>query len=243
MRSLIFLLLLSFNATAALYDRGNGLIYDDVLDITWLQDANYAQTSGYTAANANGSVNSTDANIQPDGRMGWQAAKTWADTLVYFGYEDWRLPSANLMNDANPCWAYDGSCDEGYNNTTSETAHMFFNNLGGIGRFDVNGIYDSAHGVTNYSFTDGGDGISVSFFNLQNHVYWSREENTLDTYYAWRFGTDDGTQLFNLKKRSLYSWAVHDGDIGNPVPLPAGIYLFLSGLVGLSLMKGRKSNF
>ena len=42
MRSLIFLLLLSFNATAALYDRGNGLIYDDVLDITWLQDANYA---------------------------------------------------------------------------------------------------------------------------------------------------------------------------------------------------------
>ena len=61
----------------------------------------------------------------------------------------------------------------------------------------------------------------MSFFNLQNHVYWSREENTLDTYYAWRFGTDDGTQLFNLKKRSLYSWAVHDGDIGNPVPLPA----------------------
>ena len=34
---------------AALIDRGGGLIYDDVLDITWLQDANYAQTSGYDA--------------------------------------------------------------------------------------------------------------------------------------------------------------------------------------------------
>ena len=32
----------SLSVNAALYDRGNGLIYDDVLDITWLQDANYA---------------------------------------------------------------------------------------------------------------------------------------------------------------------------------------------------------
>ena len=58
MRNIIFLLLLSFNATAALYDRGNGLIYDDVLDITWLQDANYAQTSGY----------------DNDGKMSWADA-------------------------------------------------------------------------------------------------------------------------------------------------------------------------
>ena len=38
---------ISSSSHAALYDRGNGLIYDDVLNITWLQDANYAQTSGY----------------------------------------------------------------------------------------------------------------------------------------------------------------------------------------------------
>ena len=52
----------SLSANAALYDRGNGLIYDDVLDITWLQDANYAQTSGYDT----------------DGRMTWIEAKAWA---------------------------------------------------------------------------------------------------------------------------------------------------------------------
>ncbi|NNF16437.1 MAG: hypothetical protein HKN70_06795 [Gammaproteobacteria bacterium] len=40
------LAMLSVSTTAALHDRGNGLIYDDVLDITWLQDANYALTSG-----------------------------------------------------------------------------------------------------------------------------------------------------------------------------------------------------
>jgi len=32
---------------AILTDRGGGLIYDDDLNITWLQDANYADTSGY----------------------------------------------------------------------------------------------------------------------------------------------------------------------------------------------------
>ena len=36
-------------AQATLFDRGGGLIYDNVLDVTWLQDANYAKTSGYNA--------------------------------------------------------------------------------------------------------------------------------------------------------------------------------------------------
>ena len=37
--------------SATLIDRGNGLIYDDAQNITWLQDANYAFTSGYASAN------------------------------------------------------------------------------------------------------------------------------------------------------------------------------------------------
>lgn len=39
----------SGGAQAALHDRGGGLLYDDVLNVTWLQDANYAMTSGYDA--------------------------------------------------------------------------------------------------------------------------------------------------------------------------------------------------
>ncbi|EGK72256.1 hypothetical protein METUNv1_01372 [Methyloversatilis universalis FAM5] len=31
-------------AQAPLHDRGGGLVYDDVLDVTWLADANYART-------------------------------------------------------------------------------------------------------------------------------------------------------------------------------------------------------
>lgn len=63
------------NVNAALWDRGNVLIYDDVLDFTWLQDANYAQTSDY----------------DDDGILEWQEALDWADQLVYGGYDDWML--------------------------------------------------------------------------------------------------------------------------------------------------------
>jgi hypothetical protein len=38
---------LPVTANSALINRGNGLIYDEDRDITWLSDANYAVTSGY----------------------------------------------------------------------------------------------------------------------------------------------------------------------------------------------------
>ncbi len=38
----------SLTAKAELINRGSGFVYDTDLDITWLQDANYARTSGYT---------------------------------------------------------------------------------------------------------------------------------------------------------------------------------------------------
>ena len=44
---LITLCGISVSADAILIDRGNGMIYDTDLDITWLQNANYAKTSGY----------------------------------------------------------------------------------------------------------------------------------------------------------------------------------------------------
>lgn len=61
---------------ATLWDRGGGLIYDDYFNITWLQDANYAETSGY----------------DEDGQMNWQAALGWVQQLEYRGYRDWYLP-------------------------------------------------------------------------------------------------------------------------------------------------------
>ena len=79
---------LSGAAQAALIDRGGGLIYDTDLNVTWLKDANYAQTSGYDA----------------DGRMTWGQSMTWADNLGYYDsvrgvtYTDWRLPDGKPIN-------------------------------------------------------------------------------------------------------------------------------------------------
>ena len=221
--ALVGLSLISLSANAALYDRGNGLIYDDVLDITWLQDANYAQTSGYDS----------------DGRMNWWDANAWADQLSYGGYDDWRLASANLMNPTSPCWADDGSCDRGYNNTTGELGHMFYNNLGNLGRHDTNGNYQSGYGVTNSSFTDGNSGASVSIVNLQNYVYWLGEEYAPNTDGAWAFIALYGYQHYGDKAVSRCSWAVRAGDVSS-VPVPAAAWLFGSALLGLAGVKRRR---
>jgi len=207
MRSLIFLLLLSFNATAALYDRGNGLIYDNVLDITWLQDANYAQTSGYDA----------------DGRMDWDASITWAKHLEYGGYDDWRLPSAG--NPPPPSFFPMPL-------STGEMGHMFYNNLGNAAGFSIQ---------NNVSFTNATyGGGAESFVNAQNSPYWLDEEyglyEQINTSYV--FQTQSGSYMFYPKHYNLYSWPVHDGDIGaSAVPLPASFWLFASGLISLRLFK------
>jgi N-acetylneuraminic acid mutarotase len=68
---------------SALVDYGGGMIYDTDLDITWLQDANYAKTSGY----------------DEDGLMTWEEAKTWAENLTFGGFNDWRLPVGDTSID------------------------------------------------------------------------------------------------------------------------------------------------
>jgi len=76
----LFVMLFFFGITgianATLWDRGNGLIYDDVLDITWLQDTSYARTSGYIE---------TLPYYISYGQIHWPQAMTWADQLTYGG--------------------------------------------------------------------------------------------------------------------------------------------------------------
>ena len=108
------------NASALLIDRGGGLIYDTDLSITWLQDANYAMTSGYDI----------------DGQMNWYDAVAWADQLEYGGFDDWRLPITVYLSGL---WRYDGSTTLGYNITTSEMGYMYYNNIGNLGYYDTSG--------------------------------------------------------------------------------------------------------
>jgi hypothetical protein len=96
---------------AALIDRGGGLIYDDVLDVTWLQDAGYVSTSGYNSS----------------GRLTWDGAMSFADSTSYYDevrntvWDDWRLPST--INSPSS-YGYD------INGLSSELAFMYYVNLG-----------------------------------------------------------------------------------------------------------------
>lgn len=71
---LTFALMVPVQAGADLIDRGNGLIYDTDLDITWLQDAGLAARSFGRA-------------------VSWYEAQDWVANLEYNGFDDWRLPT------------------------------------------------------------------------------------------------------------------------------------------------------
>ena len=142
--SILALLLWGGLAQAALHDRGNGLIYDDVLDVTWLQDANLAATETFGVS-----------GIQSDGGFGsCDVVRQWIDAMNaanYKGFNDWRLPEMSPVNGStwNYNFSYDGSTDNGYNISAPNSAypgthanplaHLFYQSLGNQGWYDVNG--------------------------------------------------------------------------------------------------------
>lgn len=167
--------LVSGSAQAGLESRAGGtMLYDNVLNITWLADANYAKTSVYDA----------------DGLMSWNAANTWAANLVYGGYDDWRL-AANSPVGAG--WNYDfspaGTADYGYNitSTHSELSYMYYVNLGLKGYLNTSGTYQSDFGVFGNGTTGGQNDVGP-VKNLQSYEYWSGTDDAWDpANYAWYF--------------------------------------------------------
>ncbi|WP_442498540.1 hypothetical protein [Methylobacter sp. sgz302048] len=226
-----------FTGHAALIDRGNGLLYDDMLDITWLQDANYAKTSGYDV----------------DGKMEWSRATAWADNLVYGGYSDWRLASNTPINGSsfNYTLKYDGSSDRGYNITSpySELAYMYYANLDLKSSFSTSATSQEDYGIFGNGTYNGTNIISFGqndvglVKNLQAYYYWSGT-NVPNSAYVWAFNNANGDQIYSDKTKQFYAWAVRDGDVAgsaSAVPVPAALWLFSSGLLGLMELKRRGS--
>ena len=191
---------------AALVDRGGGMIYDTYLDITWLADANYAMTSGH---DADGMMNSADTH-------------TWVDQLSYGGFDDWRLPF-------NP--QFDSTCDNtrdvsgyvtdfGFGCTGSEYGHLFYVDLDGTAGSPITSSLDP----------------DVQLFsNIQANVgdeYWASEIVELG-WIDHHFHMFDGYQRYYDSSILMYSMVVRDGDV-SPVPVPAALWLFGSGLLGLA---------
>jgi hypothetical protein len=201
-------MLFSAASEAALELRGQNMIYDSSLNITWLD------------------MSQSVAN--------WNEAVNWAANLSHAGFSDWRLPNAAPVNGVAFHYdeSADGSTDWGYNITSSqsELAHLYYTSLGNSGAYASNGDY-----------IDGSLSNTGPFSSLQLGVYWFGTEYAPDSaHFAWSFLTDIGLQTDSLKSGSGFAIAVRNGDVA-PVPVPAAMWLFGSGLLGLLGQRRAKS--
>lgn len=214
---LIIILGVATFAGATLIDRGNGLIYDDDLDITWLQDINYAYSSGYQLYNPQ----------TYQGRMSWAEAMIWAENLVYEGYDDWRLPTT-LVPDP-----YCGQWAEGYNCRGSELGHLFYDELG-----------NTVTSMLNMGpFINMDENFPASYI-FWSSTLDPRDSPRGRYAYGLDFSLG-GKQYGGISVNTVrFAWAVQDGDVASlpepsPIPEPSTMLLFGSGLAGISLLRKR----
>jgi hypothetical protein len=156
--------------------------------------------------------------------MNWDDANTWAANLTLNGQSDWRLPST-LQPDSS-CHFQGNDISSGFDCNGSEMGSLFYETLENTSGLSGSSIFT---GPFNH----------VQIGSEVTYRYWSGMESSVNTARAWHFSFWDGRQGDTKKYRLRHAWAVHDGDIGNPVPLSSGIWLFLSGLVGLIGVKLR----
>ncbi len=221
---------------------GYDAYYDTVLNVTWLADANYANTQ-YLAApdqtafinniisGVGGSITSasgvhvltaSDFGGMAYGGGDWYAAKAWAMTLNVDGYTGWSLPSeVGSGSNADPA---------------NQLAYNFTVNLG----------LTPTSGSSGSNLTlsiPGATGGVIKNLNFPG-MYWSGTEFTLASGVANTFVAGPGFDYQGIGGEidPGFTWAVHAGDIGvATVPLPAAVWLFGSGLLGLVSMARRKA--
>lgn len=205
------------NAYGALFDRGGGLIFDDVLNVTWLQDTNYAKTSGF----------------DPDGLMSAAQAQAWASSLVYLDplrkttWTDWRLPYV-LPIDGNAlkqAFASDGSSEVGYNilSPGNELPHLYYVGLSNPAQFPP---------------TQGNVG---PFLNTPSqwtwgHWYWTGTRYPYfsgDSFYYFDFLA--GMQNVSDASNQHFAWVLRAGDVG-AIPEPNPSVLVLTGIAFVALL-------
>jgi hypothetical protein len=151
------------------------------------------------------------ANASASGSVIWATANTWAAGLDIDGVTGWRLPDTLVPDascDSSTTLSFGKSC------TGSELGNLFYNVLGGVAGTSIatthNSEYDKFTGVVpDRNWSDTPIGQSAYFFDL-----------------------GDGSQSSTSVGFTNIGWAVRTGSPAE-VPIPAAVWLFGSGLLGL----------
>lgn len=194
----------------AAYSADAVFLYDTVLDITWLRNANL------------------------EGEMDWHSARSWAEGLVVGRFGGWRLP-AMLDTGAPGCdFSLGGGTDCGFHVQTksgptvfSELAHLYYDTLNNDGWCPVGAeVVEDCRQDWNGSLNPG------PFLNLMSAVYWTERAYATDPGKAWAFVTYYGSQ--EPRPVQMVDWhfalAVRPGDVAAAVPEPSTFAVLTAGL-------------
>lgn len=168
------------------------------------------------------------------GIMTWNEAKQWIKELndkKFGGFNDWRLPWT-----PDGTWGYDGNANVSkYNVTDSELGHLYYKNLGLLGKLNKDRSENAEFGL--------GDKKTI-FGDLPSGLYWfgtiSSKSLIAEKYSVWKFNFGDGMQFLETYDASpAYAIAVRSA---SPVPEPSSAALFLIGLFTLARIRSRQNH-
>lgn len=208
---------------------GNGAgidaYYDNVLNITWLADANYARAAGLSA----------------NGAVPFATASAWVAGLDLLGMSDWRLPSVSPVDGVafNTSFSNNGSTDRGGAatgtgwGTASELGYMFYVHLANLGFFQPNDLAPAAQAQqAGWTAAPSNTG---PFANIVSTYYWTGTPYPSGSA-VWTLGFSTGDQINrNTSGNNGMVWLVHDGDpLGvTVIPVPGALALAAGPLLVL----------
>jgi Protein of unknown function (DUF1566)/PEP-CTERM motif len=216
-------LLSATGAYAALTSALGGQVVNDTdLNITWLANANLADTNAFGIS-----------GILPGGYMTWYTAQNWIVAMNasnggagYLGFNNWRLPTT-LQPDVS-CGSQLGGVSLGLNCTGSEMGHLFYNELGGVAGSSILTTHNADLALFN---------------NVQSNYYWSGTDYAPNPGAAWEFGMSIGDQEASYKGYDMFAWAVRSGQVVSAVPEPETYAMLLAGLGLIGFTARRRENF
>lgn len=159
-----------------------------------------------------------NANANINGTATWKDQVTWVAGLDINGVTGWRLPSMDVNG------------DDAIAKCTTDQAACKDNELGHLFNYGAGTVFGS--GITFNS--------PSPFSNIQSDRYWTTTEGTYDNSDRWVLLMNNGKQEARGTSNLEHAWAVKSGDV-RTMPVPAAVWLFGSGLLGMIGAARRKS--